>query len=178
MFTFIHSILIDKDLCSCRNVSIKFSCAFVSFGDLCIFTVKSFLFLSQFLYRNAKLFFVIMLLKLINPKDSTMHLPTNTICFKFQFKFKYFLLLLLNKALQLHSIECNLSTTFSFHIFLLHTHPMHHNYKIIYSAIPPSYVWPSLRFRATWIQCIHLPCHSSTSHYIYMTELVQSVGLY
>ena len=48
---YIYFLLIEKDICDCRNVLIKFPCVYLclSSGDLFIFFGKSFLFLSLFL---------------------------------------------------------------------------------------------------------------------------------
>ena len=52
VFTYISSLMIDKDICDRRNVSIKLPCVCVCFssGDLFIFIGKSFLFFPYFCY--------------------------------------------------------------------------------------------------------------------------------
>ena len=42
MFTYIYSLLIEKDICDCRNVSIKFPCVYMclSSGDLFISSIR------------------------------------------------------------------------------------------------------------------------------------------
>ena len=51
VFTYIHSILIEKDICECRNVSVVLSCIYMCFSceDLLFFD-KTFLFI--FLYSS------------------------------------------------------------------------------------------------------------------------------
>ena len=51
VFAYIYSLLIEKDICDCRNISVKFLCVYVCLlsGDLFIFFSKSFLFLFLFL---------------------------------------------------------------------------------------------------------------------------------
>ena len=49
VFTYIYSVVIDKDICGCRNVSVKFPCVYLclSSGDLFIFSFN-FLFYPYF----------------------------------------------------------------------------------------------------------------------------------
>ena len=46
MFTYIYSLLIETDICDCRNVSVKLSCVYLclSSRDLFIFSVRVFFF--------------------------------------------------------------------------------------------------------------------------------------
>ena len=53
MFTYIHSVMIDKSLCECQNISINFPCAILfylclSSGDLLFVSGNSFPFLLIF----------------------------------------------------------------------------------------------------------------------------------
>ena len=61
MFTYIYSLLIEKDLCDCRNILVKtFMC--LSSGDLFIFSIRVFLFLFIFLcYPYFSIFFFYMI---------------------------------------------------------------------------------------------------------------------
>jgi hypothetical protein len=42
IFTYIYSIVIEKDICNCQNVSVKFPCVYVCLlsGDLFVFSVR------------------------------------------------------------------------------------------------------------------------------------------
>ena len=50
VFTYIYSLLIEKDIYNCRNVSVKLPCVYLclSFGDLFFFRQEFFLFLFLF----------------------------------------------------------------------------------------------------------------------------------
>ena len=55
LFTYIYSLLIDKELCESPKLSNKFPCALVyfylSFGDLYLFFCKFFLFVPIFMIK-------------------------------------------------------------------------------------------------------------------------------
>ena len=50
MFTYIYSFLIEKEICDCRNLSVKLPCIYMclSFGNLFIFSLNVFSFFSYF----------------------------------------------------------------------------------------------------------------------------------
>ena len=52
VFTYIYSLLIEKDICDRQNISIKLPCVCVclSSGDLFIFSIRDFSFLFQFFF--------------------------------------------------------------------------------------------------------------------------------
>ena len=56
IFTHIYSLLIEKDICYCRNVSVKLPCVYLclSSGDVFTFSGKSFLILFLFLNKHKK----------------------------------------------------------------------------------------------------------------------------
>ena len=59
VFTYIYSLLIEKDICDCQNVSVKLPCVYVclSSGDLFIFSVRvSSCFSYFFVIRTSVLF--------------------------------------------------------------------------------------------------------------------------
>ena len=59
LFTYIYSLHIEKDICDCRNVSIKLPCFYVwpLSGDLFIFFGKRFLFLFLFFVLSVLRYF-------------------------------------------------------------------------------------------------------------------------
>ena len=76
VFTYIHSLLIEKDICDCRNVSVKLPCVYLclSSGDLFIFSA-SFVFLFIFLINIFEVVVVVVPLLPVEPQETKTALP-------------------------------------------------------------------------------------------------------
>jgi hypothetical protein len=58
VFTYIYSLMIEKDICDCQNISIKLLCVYLclSFGDLFVFSVRVFSFYLYFCKTHVEMF--------------------------------------------------------------------------------------------------------------------------